>query len=42
MIDRLLVGLFAVLAVQMMVMASTGATADTMDARPITLADVCP
>jgi hypothetical protein len=40
--DRLLVGLFAVLAVQMAVMASTGATADSFDARPITLAELCP
>jgi hypothetical protein len=40
--DRLLVALFAVLAVQMGVMASSGANADMMDARPITLAELCP
>lgn len=40
--DRLLVALFAVLAVQMGIMASTGATADQYDARPITLAELCP
>jgi hypothetical protein len=40
--DRLLVALFAVLAIQMSVMASGGANADYADARPITLAELCP
>lgn len=40
--NQLLVAMFAILAAQMMVMASTGATADSYDARPITLAELCP
>lgn len=40
--NRLIVALFAVLAVQMGVMASTGANADMADARPLTLAELCP
>lgn len=40
--DRLIVALFAVLALQMGLMASGGASADYADNRPITLAQLCP
>lgn len=40
--DRLLVALFAVLALQIGLMASGGANADYADNRPITLSELCP